>query len=144
MKRDDEPVVIEQDFDQSVASVWNAITNIDEMRKWYFENIPEFRAESGFRTQFSVESGNRTFLHLWEVIEVVHQNTLTYTWKFEGIEGDSLTRFVVSGNDQSAHLKLTVQVLEDYPEDIPEFSTESCIGGWTYFIKDRLKTYLDG
>jgi hypothetical protein len=38
---------------------------------------------------------------------------------------------------------LTVEVLEDFPDDIPEFRRESCIGGWNYFINHRLKEYLD-
>ncbi len=144
MKINEEPVVVEQGFDRSASDVWNAITNIDEMRKWYFENIPDFKAEVGFCTQFSVESGDRSFLHLWEVTEVIPQRKVVYDWKYEGLDGDALAIFEVSGDDQSARLTLTLRVLEDFPDDIPEFSRESCIGGWDYFIKDRLKTYLGG
>jgi len=64
MKKDEAPVVVEQDFNRSVSDVWDAITKIDEMRKWYFENIPDFKAEVGFGTRFVVESGDRSFLHL--------------------------------------------------------------------------------
>ncbi len=143
MKRDEAPIIVEQDFDRSVSDVWNAITSIDEMRKWYFENIPDFKAEVGFCTQFSVDSGDRSFLHLWEVTEVVPQRKVIYNWKYEGLAGDSLAIFEVSGDDQSAHLTFTHRVLQDFPEDIPEFSRESGIEGWTYFINDRLKAHLD-
>jgi len=37
---------------------------------------------------------------------------------------------------------LSTEVLEDYPDDIPEFKRESGLGGWNYFIKDRLYNYL--
>ena len=143
MKNED-PVVIEQDFNQSVADVWNAIVKINEMQKWYFENIPDFKAELGFCTQFMVESGGRNFLHLWEVTEVIPQKKVVYNWKYEGFTGDSFVSFEVSGNEVSAHLIVTFRVVENFPEGIPEFSRESCIGGWTYFIKDSLKNYLDG
>jgi hypothetical protein len=39
-------------------------------------------------------------------------------------------------------LTLSVEVQEDFPESIPEFKRESCIGGWNYFINNRLKEYL--
>ena len=144
MKKDEDPIVVEQYYDRSASDVWNAITDIDEMRKWYFEDIPDFKAELGFRTQFLVESGDRSFMHLWEVTEVIPKCKLVYDWKYEGIEGDSLVSFEVSGDEHSANLRLTDRVLEDFPRDIPEFTRESGIEGWTYFIKDRLKKYLDG
>ena len=34
-------------------------------------------------------------------------------------------------------------IIEDFPEDIPEFSRESCNKGWEYFIQNRLKVFLD-
>jgi hypothetical protein len=40
-------------------------------------------------------------------------------------------------------LRLTAQVLEDFPEDIPEFKRESGVEGWTYFIKKSLKEFLE-
>jgi hypothetical protein len=51
MKKGEAPVVVEQGFDRSASAVWDAITKIGEMRKWYFENIPDFKAEVGFSTR---------------------------------------------------------------------------------------------
>jgi uncharacterized protein YndB with AHSA1/START domain len=143
MKKGEAPIVVEQDFDRSASDVWDAITKIGEMHKWYFENIPDFKAEVGFATQFVVESGGRRFLHLWKVTEVTPPSKVVYDWKYAGHPGDSLVTFEVSGNEKSARLRVTASVLESFPEEIPEFSRESCLEGWTYFIKDRLKAYLD-
>jgi len=144
MKRDEDLVIVEQGFDRSASDVWNAITDIVEMRKWYFENIPAFKAESGFRTQFPVESGDRVFLHLWEVTEVIPRRKVVYNWKFAELEGECSSSFEVMGDDLSARLTVIIRVRKDFSDDIPEFTRESCIGGWNYFINDRLKTYLDG
>ncbi len=143
MKKEEAPIVVEQDFDRPASDVWNAITKTGEMRKWYFENIPDFKAEVGFVTQFVVESGGRSFLHLWTVTEVDPQRKVVCNWKFGGLPGDSFVTFEVSGDEKSARLKVTTLVQESFPENIPEFSRESCLGGWTYFINDRLKAYLD-
>jgi uncharacterized protein YndB with AHSA1/START domain len=143
MKKEEAPIVVEQDFDRSMSDVWNAITKIGEMRKWYFENIPDFKAEVGFVTQFVVESGGRSFLHLWKVTEISPQRKVVCNWKFGGLPGDSFVTFEVSGDEKAARLRVTTLVQQNFPEDIPEFSRESCLGGWNYFIKDRLKAYLD-
>ena len=52
------------------------------MRKWYFENIPSFKPEVGFKTQFNVQSQHRNFLHIWKVTEVVPKKMITYNWKY--------------------------------------------------------------
>ena len=40
-------------------------------------------------------------------------------------------------------LRLTYTVIENFPDNIPEFTRESGIEGWSYFIKKSLKNYLD-
>ena len=71
MRKNDEPVVVEQTYNTSINAVWSSITEIDQMRQWYFENIPSFKPEVGFETQFNVENEGRNFLHIWKVTEVV-------------------------------------------------------------------------
>ncbi len=143
MNTNEEPVVIEQEFNRSTSDVWNAIVTVEEMRNWFFENIPDFNADVGFRTQFPVDSGERIFLHLWEVTEVVPQRKIVYNWKYEGYAGDSVVSFEITGDECTTRLRVTLQVLENFSDDIPEFTRESCVGGWTYFINDSLKAYLD-
>ena len=83
MRKDDEPIIIEHTFNVSIETIWNAITEIEQMRQWYFENIPSFKPEVGFETQFNVRSQDRNFLHMWKVTEVVPLKKITYNWKFE-------------------------------------------------------------
>lgn len=66
-----------------------AITKIEEMTKWYFPNIADFKPVTEFKTEFNVVSGGRNFFH-------------------------------------------------------KEFSRESCIAGWNYFINNKLVEYLNG
>lgn len=143
MKINEEQVIVEETFNASIESVWDSITIIDQMRQWHFENIPSFEAEVGFETQFNVENDGRNFPHMWKVTEVVPNKKITYTWKFDGYSGDSFVEFELFEQSNQTKLKLSVTVLEDFPEDIPEFTRESCIGGWEFFIKNRLKDFLE-
>lgn len=142
MKKGDKPVIVEQSFKKPVLDVWNAITDLDLMKNWYFDNIPAFKAEVGFKTQFNVTNEARNFLHLWEITEVVPQKKIAYSWKFKEYPGEGLVEFEISQKDDTTHLKLTNHIVESFPDGIPEFTRESCIGGWEYFIQERLKEYL--
>jgi uncharacterized protein YndB with AHSA1/START domain len=142
MKKDDEPVIVEGTFNVPANKVWKAITEHSQMVKWYFDNIPAFAPVVGFEIQFKVENEGRIFPHVWEVTEAVPNQKITYSWRYDGYPGDSYVTFDLSEADDQTKLKLTVTVLEDFPDDIPEFKRENCVGGWEYFINNRLKEYL--
>ncbi len=143
MKRNDPPIIVEETYKAKIEEVWDSITDVNKMRLWYFENLPSFKAEVGFETKFDVQNESRTFPHLWKVTEVVPGKKLTYNWKFEGYAGDSFVVFELFEEGIKTKLRLTVNILEDFPENVPEFKRESCISGWTYFINKRLKEYLE-
>jgi len=143
MRKDEEPIIVEQTYNTSIDTVWNALTEIDQMRQWYFEKIPSFKPEVGFETKFNVQSQDRNFLHMWKVTEVVSLKKLKYNWKYEGYPGDSFVVFELFKQDDMTKLRLTHEVQESFPEDIPEFKRESGVKGWTFFIKQSLKEFLE-
>lgn len=143
MKKNEKPVIIENSFNVSIERVWKAITDIDEMKLWYFGNIDSFKPEVGSKSRFAVQSGERIFTHLWEVTEVEDLRRITYNWKYKEHAGDSFVTFELSEIGLITNLKLTLNIVEDFNEEIPEFKRESCVGGWNYFINERLKEYLE-
>ncbi|WP_114749718.1 SRPBCC family protein [Pleomorphovibrio marinus] len=142
MKDKDKPVVIEQTFEVSIDRLWKALTELKQMRLWFFENIEAFEPNVGFETRFIVENESRVFPHLWRITEVEPGKRITYNWKYEGYAGNSFVTFELSGGDDCSKLTLTHQITESFPQDIPEFRRESCEEGWKWFIKQRLKDYL--
>ena len=89
------PLIIEQEFNAPLDLVWRAITEVELMKKWYF-NISYFKPEKGCKFQFEGGQENRRFLHLCEVLEVVPLKRLKYSWKYEGYEGTSFVTFELS------------------------------------------------
>lgn len=114
------------------------------MKNWYFHNIPDFKPEVGFKTQFNVRSGERNFLHKWNVVEVVENEKIVYNWQYEEYDGSGDVSFELFEVNGFVRLEVKVVVLEDFPDNIPEFKRESCMGGWNYFIKESLNNYLKG
>ncbi len=137
------PIIVEHYFIQKIETVWNAITQLDPMKQWFFDNIPSFKPLIGFETQFNVKAPSRDFLHRWKIIEVVPNKKIVYSWKYENINGEGTVTFELIEENHQTKLVLTNEGLESFPQDIPEFARESCVGGWNYFIKQRLKEYLD-
>ena len=143
MKKTDPPVIVEELYDTPVQDVWNAITVHNEMVKWYFDMIPEFKPEVGFETLFNVENEGRVFPHRWKILNVTPLKTISYSWKFDNYDGDGYVTFDLFEENDKTKLRLTCTITEDFDDSIPEFKRESCVGGWEYFIKQRLKEYLD-
>jgi uncharacterized protein YndB with AHSA1/START domain len=137
-----ESIIVEQIFNTSISTVWDAITKVDQMRQWFFENIESFKPEVGFETKFNVQAESRSFLHLWKITEVVPMKKIVYDWRYEGLSGEGNVMFELIELGNQTKLRLTNLGLESFPKDIPEFTRESCIKGWSYFIKNRLKEFL--
>ena len=137
------PVVVDQLFKATIDDVWKAITDINEMKLWYFNNIPDFEPQIWFKTKFTVKSDNRYFTHLWTITEVIPYKKISYTWQYEEYTGESTAHFELTSINNLTKLKVTCVGLETFPNDIPEFTHESCDAGWTYFIKNRLIEYLE-
>ncbi len=141
MKKGDR-IIVEQLLDTQIANVWQAITNLPKMKQWYFDNIDNFQPEIGSVSQLIVRSENRTFTHLWKVIEVNPPTKICYTWKYIEYPGDSVVCFDLTDVDGQTKLTLTQTVLENFPDDIQEFKNESCRAGWNYFLGNRLPEFL--
>lgn len=142
MKISDNPIVISHSFLSDIDKVWRAITDVKEMKLWFFENLESFTPEVGFETEFLVEVGERKFTHCWKIIEVELNKKISYTWKYQEYDGDAIITFELLEGSNSITLQLSMIITEDFPSNIPEFKKESCIDGWNYFLGDRLKTYL--
>lgn len=142
MKKTDAAVVVEDSFNVPIKKVWKAITDLGEMKLWYFDNINAFRPEVGGKSKFAVQSGERTFTHLWEITEVAAPDLITYNWKYEEYKGDSFVSFELFEDQGKTKLVLTATTVDDFDDTVPEFKRESCQKGWEYFICYRLVEYF--
>jgi len=143
MNRPHNPVIVEKTFHASAPVVWSAITNLEEMKQWFFKNIPAFEPVVGFHTSFPVQSGERTFTHVWKILDAEPYKLIKYHWAYEEYEGEGFVTFELFEKGSQTLLRLTNEGLESFPQDISEFERESCIAGWEYFISGTLKNYLE-
>jgi uncharacterized protein YndB with AHSA1/START domain len=138
-----QPIVLERTFNATVNDVWQAITDRDKMKEWYFD-IKEFKAEVGFEFQFTAGDEKRQYLHLCKVTEVIPQKKLTYTWKYDYDPGISTVTFELFQEEDKTRLKLTHAGLENFSKDHPELAKQNFVQGWNDIIHTNLKKYLEG
>jgi len=136
-----EAVVIERTFNAPVAKVWRAITDVDQMRAWYFD-LKEFKPEVGFEFEFSVEHEGMTYHHLCRVTEVVPQKKIAYTWRYKGEPGDSLVTLELFAEDDNTRVKLTHTGIETFPKT-PAYARKNFESGWTAIIGTELKQFVE-
>jgi uncharacterized protein YndB with AHSA1/START domain len=137
-----EPVVISPTFQAPVDRVWEAITDKDQMRKWYFD-IKEFAPQVGFTFEFYAGEEGKQYLHICKVMEADPGKKLAYTWRFGGIEGLSLVTFELSPEGEQTTLKLTHSGLESFPADNPAMAKENFQQGWEWIIGTSLKEFVE-
>jgi len=136
-----EAVVVERTFNAPVARVWNALTDVEEMRAWYFD-LKEFKPEVGFQFEFTVGHEGVKYHHLCEVTEVAPQKKLAYTWRYKGQPGDSLVTFELSAKGDKTRLKLTHEGLETFPKTAA-YARKNFETGWTQIIGSSLKQFVE-
>jgi uncharacterized protein YndB with AHSA1/START domain len=136
-----EPVVIERIYNAPVKAVWEAITDKDKMKEWYF-TLEKFKPEVGFEFRFTGGSKEKQYLHICRITEVIPSKKLTHTWQYDGYPGESLVTFELFEDAGKAKLRLTHAGLETFPV-LKDFARESFAQGWTYIIGKSLLEYLE-
>ncbi|ACU05544.1 MULTISPECIES: SRPBCC family protein [Pedobacter] len=140
MKAD--PFLIERTFNAPVGKVWEAITDTQKMKQWYFD-IEAFKPEPGFKFQFLAGDDKKKYLHICKVTEVEEGKKLTYSWSYDNYQGQSWVCFELFGAGTGTRIKLTHTGLDSFPKDDPAFSKESFAAGWTQIIGINLKKFVE-
>ena len=136
-----EAIVMERTLNAPVARVWKALTDVDQMRQWYFD-LKEFRPQVGFEFEFVVEHEGNTYHHLCCVTDVVPEKKIAYTWRYKGEPGDSLVTFKLFPEHDKTRLKLTHTGIETFPKT-PAYARKNFEAGWTAIIGSELKQFVE-
>lgn len=123
------PIVVEQICEVPVEKIWQAITDKNAMKQWYFD-FQEFRTEIGFEFRFwGGPAEDRQYLHICEIAEVLPNKKLTYTWRYDGYPGTTLVTFDLFQVANQTCVRLTHEGLETFPADQPDFARENFVKG---------------
>src|ERR1041385_7278119 len=101
-----EPLIIERELNAPIEKVWSAIVDKSAMKKWGFD-VKDFRPEVGFEFRFEARNNDMVFKHVCVVKEVIPGKKLSYSWRYEGYEGDSLVTYELFPENGKTRVRLT-------------------------------------
>lgn len=136
-----EPFVIERVVNAPVEKVWNAITDREQMKQWYFD-MSEFKPEVGFEFTFEGGAEDRIYVHLCKITEVIPNKKLKHSWRYKGYEGESFVTWELSAEGNGTRVKLIHEGLETFPP-IADFAKENFVAGWTAIVGKNIKEFVE-
>lgn len=138
-----QPLVVERVYQAPADRVWNALTNEEDMRKWYFD-ISGFKPEVGYEFEFTGGTETEQWRHLCKVLEVQPRKLLKHSWSYDGLPGYSIVTWELFEEGKQTRVRLTHEGLETMPADHPSFSVDSFTQGWSEIVGNLLRNFVEG
>lgn len=137
------PLVVERTLNAPVSRVWQALTDNEKMKQWYFQ-LDNFEPRVGFEFSFSGQgSKGENYVHNCRITAVEPEKKLSYTWVYEGFEGHSEVSFeLFPEDDDKTKVRITHTGLETFPQHGPDFAVESFTKGWNHILGISLKEFV--
>jgi uncharacterized protein YndB with AHSA1/START domain len=134
-------VKVERVLDAPVKKVWQALTDSDTMKKWYF-NVSDFKPVVG--QEFSFEGGppEKIYKHLCKIITLEKERRIAYTWRYKGYQGESTVTFELEPEGNKTRIRVIHTGLDSFPSSEPDFGAHNFSAGWTEIITKNLPAFL--
>jgi uncharacterized protein YndB with AHSA1/START domain len=137
------PIVVEDTINAPIEKVWQALTDKEQMKLWYFD-IPDFELKIGYVFNFYEPGKNKKFHHQAIVKEIIPNHKVQHTWTHPShSKGESLLTWDLESLDNKTKVKLTHEGKENFADAGKNFERESYEAGWKEIVGDSLKSYLE-
>ena len=134
------PLIKEFSYKVPIEKVWQALTDTNKMKKWYFPQLQTFEPIIGFHFEF--DQGNEEYQKEWIVTQVVEGKKLGHSWAYKGYPGKSEVIFDLVAEGNKTKLKVTQTDLESFPNH-PHFKRERFEWGWDNLLGQNLRHLLE-
>lgn len=127
----------------SATRVWQALTEINQMKEWYFD-IQDFDLNEGSVFNFYETGGTNQFHHRCKMLKIVPEKLLSHTWTHPShSKGESVVTWNIVENQEFTEVTLQHDGLENFNDAGPDFAPENYQFGWEGLLM-MLKNYLHG
>jgi uncharacterized protein YndB with AHSA1/START domain len=138
-----QPLIIEHLLNAPANKVWEALTDNDKMKQWYF-NLESFEPSVGFEFSFAGQGHKgEKYIHHCRITAAEPEKKLSYTWRYEDYPGDSEVSFELFPEGDKTLVRITHTGLETMPQDSPDFARDSFSKGWNYILGESLKKFVE-
>lgn len=137
------PIVTTATYNAPVEKVWQAITDREEMRQWYFD-MPDFEPRVGCTFSFYEPGGANKFLHRCTISEVVPHKRLRHTWTHPELsKGSSVVTWELEPVGDKTRVTLTHEGVESFADGGADFARANYVEGWRQLLGESLKKFLE-
>jgi len=127
-------------YNVPTEQVWQALTDADKMRVWYFPQLKNFKPIVGYKFQFNDDDAE--YQKDWIVTQVVEGTRLAHNWAYKGYPGSSEVIFDIFSEGDTTRLRVRQTDLDSFPKD-SHFSKERFEWGWDNLLGRNLKQLIE-
>ncbi len=138
------PVRINYLLNAPAEKVWQAITNKEAMKEWYFD-IPDFEMEIGRVFNFYEPGEKKQYHHRCEILDIIPHKRLKHTWTHP-THSNAVTEVIwelVVEEGNKTRVFLTHDGLEKLIDAGPDFTRENYLSGWHQIVGESLKNFVE-
>jgi uncharacterized protein YndB with AHSA1/START domain len=138
------PYKLERIYPAPISKVWSAITERDQLKKWYFDFAEDFKPEIDQEFEwYAGEPGCKQWLHRGKVTEVVDGKKLAHTWEYPGYTGKAKVIWELSEVSQSStKVNFTFEILIPFDSKEEALKRKNFVQGWNSILKTSLEEHL--
>lgn len=136
------PIITEKIYPVPASKVWQAITDKEQMKEWYF-TIDDFILREGAEFNFSVPDGDNIYHHRCVIKEIVPEKLFSHTWTHPSqSKGESVVTWELEPVEDGTKVTLTHRGVESFADGGPNFVYENYQAGWEDILETYLRDYL--
>ncbi|CEJ68811.1 hypothetical protein BN1195_01102 [Chryseobacterium oranimense G311] len=137
------PITIRYKINAPLEKVWNALTDKNEMKSWYFD-IRDFVLETGKEFNFYEPGEAKKYHHQCRILEIVPNRKLKHTWSYpEFSDAVTTVTWELQEEGSGTLVTLTHDNIEGFDGLGENFSRKSFTEGWNGIIGQSMKNYLE-
>lgn len=138
------PIIISQLFDCGITEVWNALSNEDALKTWYFP-VQNYTFEVGKTFSFYESDYSQNFLHKCEFLRIEPMKIIEHTWAYPHYsKGVSVLKWEISQEGNKTKVQITHSGTENLADAGHDFKRSNFEKGWNAILKTQLRNYLYG
>ncbi len=138
-----ENVKISVKVNAPLDKVWNAITNKEQMKNWYFD-VPDFESKIGNNFSFYGGDENEEYHHFCEIVDLIPNEKLKHSWTYPEISKEkTLVKWELKPENEGTIVTLTHKGLEAFEHLGENFKIHSFRKGWEDIVGKSLKEFVE-
>lgn len=135
-----QPIIKEITVNASVKKVWKAISNKDDLAKW-FHPSDDYKLEVGHTFHMTGHHEGKDYPHTMTITEIIPEQKLGLEWFIEGDSGITQVTYELKAEGEKTKVKVTHAGFDKYTDG--EANRNDYNNGWEHVLNTLLKDYVE-